>query len=248
MKLARLVPCLVTAASVVLTSCGGAASTAPTTPTPVPSTPPTPPNPCVPQNSPVGCVVTISGLPNLAVGTTTVWSASLRNVGANRIVSAGPPLWESDNPRVATVHPVSGEVRGVGPGTATIWATIVEPSQSLTYWDGRPVTVGIPGPFDGEWSGGNVFMTVRFGVVTRFVLARVSVPLNNGGTCGLINVGPTVNAPITNGSFSSGSLSGTFTGTSQVTGRYSSFTVGGAQCNASGTATVPGGSFTASKP
>lgn len=231
-------------------ACGGDGST-PTAASPTPTTLSTPTDFCFAPGSLCGVLITPSNR-TVAVGAAVQLTAELRGGGSpSGDLIPGTSAWSSDAPNVAKVDPVSGIVTGVAAGSATISATVTVAGRGSKT--GRAtVAVGVPTPYDGTWQGtggkyGPFFVFVQFGTVTGWKMSNIVIPLAGGGTC-VVEYSATVEAPIVNGSFSGGGLSGRFASTSSLTGQFPSFNVGAmVQCNASGLFAVSGGSFQATK-
>jgi hypothetical protein len=214
------------------------------------------PDPCF-KTTPtsLGCNIVANFPSLLAVGQTVQLIATARS-DVYPLSAVGPPTWSSSNPGVATVGVTSGVLVGVSRGTATITVSVVENYASRTLsTNSDPITVDVASPFDGEWTGPSVGgfgpfeLRVTLGVVRNWTIRNVSAALSGGGVC-RHDVITTVSALIaSSGAFSDKGLTGTFSSTTTVSGRYPSFVfAGGAECpNVSGSVTIPGGDFTATK-
>lgn len=138
----------------------------------------------------------------------------------------GPVTWISGTPSVATIDATTGLLTAVAPGIVRIFATTAGRTGALD------VEVGVPGVYDGNWSGASVNsagfaspvqLTVIFGQVKRFQLTYTPPSCPSLGSA---VAAATPNAPIINAQFSftvsvpgaSWTVSGSFAGPSTMTG------------------------------
>jgi uncharacterized protein YjdB len=94
-----------------------------------------------PAPAPVATVTVTMGSYSIAVGSTTPATATARDSSGN-VLTGRPVTWRSSDTRVATVSS-SGIVRGVGPGSAQITATVEgkSGSASVTVTNSAPAPV-----------------------------------------------------------------------------------------------------------
>jgi trimeric autotransporter adhesin len=202
--------------------------------------------------NPVATVHVTPASPLVAVGDKLAMTATTRDASGAALIGR-VVTWRSTTPSVAAVDPNTGLLTAASVGVTTVVATAEGVSASTV------VSTGVPSAFDGTWRGsagtGRPFtMTVTLG---RIASVNIGVGIPSGAPCPLTYVAAPLTLVAANqfsfttfGSPSAATVSGSFLSTTSAQGAYSTVTFDKFICPPSleVTGTVPGGTWSASRP